>query len=239
MDKLFLCIVCITLHVQLCAQNVTIPPNRIPIRYIDFMAYVMVYDGKVKTSSLNNERTYYWIKAKQIHQSKGGYEGDLLHGEYTALYRNDQLKEKGSYNKGLKTGEWKEWYTNGELKLVSHYKNGYSSGSFLYYNESGKLIKKEYYRSGNLNGKQFEYKDSTIIIAKYKYGRLVVPKTKKPKKVKIEKGIEVNPQLAPEKQEKERKKLFKKKNVEKSDRPENDKKSKPVSVKKSKQTEKV
>jgi hypothetical protein len=176
MKKIFVCATCIVLHLVTYAQDFNLPKNRIPVKYPDFMAYVLTYDGKIKTTSLANERTYYWLKAKQIHSSKGGYEGDLLHGEYTSLYRNDALKEKGTYTKGLKTGEWKEWHINGELKLVSHYKKGSASGVFTYYNEAGKVIRKELYKNGRMHGRQHVYNDTAEVVTKYNRGKLVTPK---------------------------------------------------------------
>ena len=177
--RFLICATCIPLHLALTAQDFAVPKNRIPVKYSDFMAYVLTYEGKVKTSSLQNECTYYWIKAKQIHSSKGGYEGDLLHGEYTALYRNDALKEKGTYNKGLKVGEWKEWHLNGELKLISHYKKGFARGTFIYYNESGKIVRREYYKSGKLHGRQHVYNDTAETVLRYKRGKLITPKNER------------------------------------------------------------
>lgn len=226
------------------AQKILIPKNRIPVHQADFFAWVEVYDGEIKTSSLENNKTYYWIKAKQIHTSKGGYYGELLHGEYTALYKTDALKEKGKYSKGLKTGEWKEWHPNGELLCISHWKNGLPKGSFCYYNTSGKITRREWYKNGLLHGKQMTYTDSIETITKYRKGKAVQTKTPKAKKtfnkkekIKIEPGQEIpvvkDTSVSPQPQ-KEKKKFFrlKKENTppeqekEKKDEPEREKKKK-------------
>lgn len=175
-----------------------IPKNKIPVHQGNFFAWVEVYDGEIKTRRIENDRTYYWIKAKQIHTSKGGYHGELLHGEYTALYKTDALKEKGMYVKGLKTGEWKEWHPNGELKCISHWKSGRQSGLITHYNEKGEITRKEKYKHGVLHGRQTYLTDTSETSIRYRNGKPVIkkPKTKK-QKVEIEKGYEVEPNKDP------------------------------------------
>lgn len=144
--------------------------KRIPVQYPTYLAYVEVYEHKTDPKKLDNTKFYYWIKAKKIHSSKGGYEGELLHGDYTALYTNDALKEKGRFNKGLKTGEWKEWYPNGELMKITRYTRGLLNGTSKTYNERGKLTVSETYKDGKLHGKQIFYLDSTRVIKTFKNG---------------------------------------------------------------------
>lgn len=173
------------------AQNLVIPERSVPIIHADFSEWVLVYNDDVKTSKLENDKTYYWLKAKHIHTSKGGYEGHLLHGEYTALYKDNALKEKGSFYKGLKSGEWKTWYPNGEIMQISRWRKGKISGAISYYNSEGKLIKKENYKSGLQHGSQIVYNDSSEVIIKFRNGKEII---KKPKRVKtkVEKGEKID-----------------------------------------------
>lgn len=187
MKKLFYFFCLLSIHTS--AQDIVIPRNRIPVQQDGFFAWVQVFDGNIKASSVENNKTYFWLKAKQVHASKGGYAGELLDGEYLALYKTDALKEKGHYNKGLKNGEWKEWYLDGELKLISHWKNGLQKGAFIYYNEKGKVVQKHWYRNGALHGKQYSYTDSTETFVRYRKGHLVKPKIRtKKRKIKMEKA---------------------------------------------------
>lgn len=177
------------------AQKIVIPKNRIPVQHPDFHAWVEVYEGEIKHSALDDRKFYAWLKAKQVHTSRGGYEGELLHGNYTALYKTDALKEKGVYNKGLKTGTWKEWHINGELKCVSHWKKGNASGNFTYYNTSGKMVQRENYKNGHLHGRQYTYSDSAETISRYRNGKKIIPKQKiKKQKVKAVRAKEVLPE---------------------------------------------
>ncbi len=177
--------------VHLNSQNLTIPERSIPIKHSDYSEWVLVYNDDIKTSKLENDKTYYWLKAKQIHTSKGGYEGNLLHGEYTALYQDNSLREKGTFYKGLKSGEWKMWYPNGEIKQITRWRKGKISGRITYYDAQGKLMKKENYRAGELHGSQIEYKDSIEVIRKFRNGTEIIRKPKKEKKliVNSEEGV--------------------------------------------------
>lgn len=174
-----------------CAQDIKLPPNRIPVHQTDAYVWVMVYDGDIKSSKLEDEKTYYWLKAKQIHQSKGGYDGDLLHGEYTALYKNDALKEKGLYVKGLKHGTWKTWHPNGELASITQWKNGIQRGTAEYRNVDGRLIKLEKFKNGQLHGKQFYYADSSEIVKDFKNGREKFKKQKSTSRWKLKRNSSV------------------------------------------------
>lgn len=169
------------------AQNLTIPERSIPITHTDYSEWVLVYNDDVKTSKLENDKTYYWLKAKHIHSSKGGYEGNLLHGEYTALYKDNSLKEKGTFYKGLKSGEWKTWHPNGELMQINHWRKGKLSGTVYSYDIHGNATKKENYKNGLKHGSQITYTDSIPAIHKFRHGKELIPKTKKVKN-NIQKG---------------------------------------------------
>jgi antitoxin component YwqK of YwqJK toxin-antitoxin module len=84
--------------------------------YLNYPAYsvrasVLHHNGKVKP---REGYTYFWFGSNAIHETQGGFDGKLLHGEYKAFFLDNQLKEWGSFSNGLKTGEWKYWHTNGK-----------------------------------------------------------------------------------------------------------------------------
>lgn len=130
--------------------------------------------------SLN--RTYFWYKSNEIHQSKGGYSGNLLHGKYVKYYITNNLAEKGSFSYGLKKGEWKSWYKNGSLKVIHNWKKGELSGEYFSHNDSGKLLVEGRYSKGKKVGKWIDYvkKDTTH----YKKGVVFL------KKIKDTSGVE-------------------------------------------------
>lgn len=143
---------------------------------------VPVKDVKTK---VNNERTYSWYKSNQIMQTKGGYDGKLLHGVFSEFYLNNNLKEKGSFKKGLKNGEWKSWYEDGQLKAIVKYCNGLNHGNYKSYNEKGELILEAKYKKGKFHGETISFENGKVFaVHKYKKGNEVFPK---PKKIKEEK----------------------------------------------------
>lgn len=132
--------------------------------------------------SLNS--TYYWYKSNEIHQSKGGYSGNLLHGDYTRYYITNQLSEKGVFSFGLKVKEWKSWFKNGQLKSVCNWKNGRLSGNYTLYDDFGKILLSGKYSKGNKVGKWIDYvKKDTIC---YKKGNVFLKKSKDSSIVKKE-----------------------------------------------------
>src|SRR5690349_19672675 len=71
------------------AQDFKIPKQTIPVINQGFRTLVQVYDGTKTIKNPNNKRFYFWLKAKEVHFTQGGYEGDLLHGEYTVFYPSE------------------------------------------------------------------------------------------------------------------------------------------------------
>lgn len=148
---------------------------------------VPVKDIKIK---VNNELTYSWYKSNQILQTKGGYDGKLLHGVFAEFYLNNNLKEKGIYKKGLKNREWKSWHENGQLKEIVKYCNGLNHGKYQSYNEKGELTLEANYKKGKLHGETVSFENGKILARhKYKKGNEVFPK---PKKIKEEKKKKFN-----------------------------------------------
>jgi len=132
--------------------------------------------------SLN--RTYFWYKSNEIHQSKGDYSGDLLQGNYVRHYITNELAEKGNFSYGLKKGKWKSWYKNGNLKAINNWKKGELSGEYFLQNDSGELLLKGKYSKGKRVGKWVDYikKDTT----RYKKGVVFIKKIKDTNAVKKE-----------------------------------------------------
>ncbi len=106
--------------------------------------------------------TYYWYAMETIHKTKGGFDGDLLHGVYTSYYLSGDLKEKGMFSGGLKVGEWKEWYPNGELKSITNWRKGQLWGAHTTYTENGVIKSHVNYKAGVLSDKDTEVEEEPV-----------------------------------------------------------------------------
>ncbi|MCA6363623.1 MAG: toxin-antitoxin system YwqK family antitoxin [Bacteroidetes bacterium] len=153
--------------------------------YLNYPTYsvrasVLHHNGKIKP---REGYTYFWFGSNAIHETQGGFDGKLLHGEYKAFYLDNQLKEWGMFSNGRKTGEWKYWHTNGKLAEVSEFVNGKKHGQANYYNTEGKILRTEHYKHGKLHGNVTAFENDTKKITRYKKGNEVIPK---PEKVKAD-----------------------------------------------------
>jgi len=81
-------------------------------------------DNQHKKIKPKNNKTYYWLKAKNIISTQGGYQESLLHGNYSENYSNHQLKILGTFKYGLKHKTWKYWDKNGQLQKIETWVNG-------------------------------------------------------------------------------------------------------------------
>jgi hypothetical protein len=119
-------------------------------------------------------------------ETKGGYDGKLLHGYYKSFYLNNQLKESGEIKYGTKHKEWRYWYSDGTLKEIINWKEGRKDGVYKIFNDQGKLIAKGYFKNDLIHGKFYTYDNSEKITAtkKYRYGKEILPKVKRTKKQK-------------------------------------------------------
>lgn len=122
---------------------------------------------------------YYWFKPDTILVTNNGFDGKLLHGDYTVFYPNKNLKEKGTFQNGLKTGEWKSWFDNGEVQSVSHWKLGRQEGLFTEFDRSGKALRKGSYKRGRLRGDLQELGKDTTTTQQNKRGKRVIEKANK------------------------------------------------------------
>jgi hypothetical protein len=141
-----------------------------------------------KNIKVNNNRVYLWYSSQKILETRGGFDGKLIHGNYSAFYLNNQLKEKGQIRYGLKNKEWKYWYSDGTLKEVIDWKRGLKHGKYLLYNDNGQLIAYSHFKNDKLNGKFYTYSSTGKILEKkrYKKGEEVIPKIKT-KRLKLNK----------------------------------------------------
>ena len=108
-------------------------------------------------------------------QTKGGYDGKLLHGEYTSFYLSDNLKEKGWFCKGLKCGKWIQWYENGKIKETGHWKNGLRNGKTQSFNINGEKLMVAEYEDDQLDGTVMTFEgDKMTSCKKYDEGKELI-----------------------------------------------------------------
>src|SRR3954471_4133174 len=127
--RLIAALVCIG-YTGLCQKPIA------PDKIIAFNITVNHDDYTVKTQMLkdpkkikvDNELSYLWFYSNKIMETKGGYDGKLIHGYYKSFYLNNQLRESGEIKYGVKHHEWRNWYNDGKLKEVSTWKNGRKNG---------------------------------------------------------------------------------------------------------------
>ncbi|MBI4946041.1 MAG: hypothetical protein HY840_06535 [Bacteroidetes bacterium] len=182
----------------------------------------VLYKTKGLAAAKEN-KMYYWYSPNQIMETKGGYSGRLLHGNYSSFYGNNNLKEKGQFSKGLKSGKWTKWYDNGKLMEITNWKGSEKNGKYKLYNDQGEIVLEARFKNDKLSGKSTSYHLGKVLdVKRYKDGNEVPPK---PEKVKKEKSPKEKPQKdkvqTEKKSFKERisgfwKKIFKKKEKDKT-----------------------
>lgn len=164
----------------------------ITVNYDDYTIKTQMLSQN-KEIDVDNERTYLWYSAQKIMETKGGFDGRLIHGKYRAFYLNNQLKELGSIKYGLKNKEWKYWYPDGKLKEVIRWKKGVKDGLYQLYSDNGKLMAKGHFKKDKLNGRLYTYDNNGKVLDKKKFrnGDEIIAKVKpvKEKKEKSEKPV--------------------------------------------------
>jgi hypothetical protein len=207
-----------------------------PSKLKQFNITVNFEDYTVKTQMLSqnkkitvsNDRSYMWYTSQKIMETKGGYDGKLIHGTYRAFYLNNQLKEKGCIKYGLKHSQWKYWYADGKLKEVINWKKGVKNGSYYLYNDYGQLMAKSNFKNDKLHGSFYTYGTNGKLLEKKKYrnGEEIAAKVKTNKK--LFRGRKKEPTLslkdAGTKKESFLKRLFKKNNTAPKEKPAKEKK---------------
>jgi MORN repeat variant len=155
------------------AQRPSQETNARPYRTDSTDVYLHLYEvnEKVKVKDCTS-CLFHWFKNGKIQTTRGGYDGRLLHGNFSELYLNGALKQQGEFKKGLKDGEWRQWHDNGELLVLSKYKSGKLFGDYSEFDRAGKLIRSMTYKNGLPHGRAFTYSDSTYVVETYKKGVL-------------------------------------------------------------------
>lgn len=131
-------------------------------------AHIFTTEKKIKARP---NLIYFWYYSNKILQTQGGYDGKLLHGEYTCFYLNNNLKEKGDFKKGLKNGTWISWFENGKVEAVRNWKAGQLEGKSQSYDLNGNMTDETSYHNNILHGTKKIYKDGKLTSEKrYKNG---------------------------------------------------------------------
>lgn len=194
-----------------------------PDKMKSFNVTVNYPDYTVKTQMLKDPKkftpdvdlTYHWYTAQKIMETKGGFDGKLLHGYYKSFYLTDQLFESGEFKYGVKTGEWKNWFPDGKIKEITNWKNGKKNGEYQLYTDLGVLMATGKFKNDELTG-QFKTYDNfgkVTSVRKYKNGKEIIKKEKIKKEASTSsanKKSKDNPENSTE-PKKEKKKLFKEK----------------------------
>lgn len=143
----------------------------------------VVYENK--SIRVDENLSYFWYSSNKIMETKGGYDGRMLDGNYTSYYLNDNLHEKGQFSNGLKNGQWTLWYENGKIKEISHWKHGLKDGLFKKFDVRGNLQQVANMKHGKLHGAVLQYNADTIQRKqKYVHGVEKLPKVPKVKTAK-------------------------------------------------------
>ncbi|KAA9324902.1 toxin-antitoxin system YwqK family antitoxin [Adhaeribacter soli] len=124
------------------------------------------------------DRTYSWFRANQVHFTQGAFMGKLLSGDYLLFYRDGNIIEKGNIKKGQKEGKWARWHNNGRIKKKEVWRNGNKHGYSEVFDPAGNLVFKGKYKDGALHGKVYTLKDSVYSKVKFKHGNPQVEKVK-------------------------------------------------------------
>lgn len=152
------------------------------VNYSDYTVKTQILKENKKTSP-NADLTYAWYTSQKIIETKGGFDGKLIHGYYRAFYLNDQLKESGEYRFGVKNSLWKSWYPDGKLKEITRWRRGIKTGEFSLYNDDGRIMVKGRFKEGKLHGRLYAFGNDGKIssVQKFKNGRELRGKEKKQK----------------------------------------------------------
>jgi len=150
----------------LSAIGVGLPPSKSDIQKkiirqgsFDIEFFVSLKDSH----SFDLDKTYFWYKSGEIHQSVSGSGGLLLHSEFKKHYRSNQLAETGTFNYGLKHGIWKKWNENGKIKLIEEWKKGQRNGIYIGFDSIGNRLYKGYYKNNYKSGDWIDYKKKDTI----------------------------------------------------------------------------
>lgn len=138
----------------------------------------------LKTIEPQKAKTYYWFKGGAIHNAQGGVAGELLNGNFSKMFLDNQLAEQGEFKDGLKNGTWKTWHQNGKLESTAYWSGGFKDGSYYTYSVNGDLLEQGYFRKDKKQGRWVDFiKKDTVT---YKDGTVIIPKPKLTKEEKLQ-----------------------------------------------------
>lgn len=160
-------------YITLFLAFLIVPQKRI-INTHDFDYEFYISSEKIKKPKI--EKTYFWYKTGEIHQSTADIGGSVLVDTYVKYYKSKQLAEKGIFDNGLKDGIWKNWHKNGKLSKIEKWKNGFRHGDFITYTENGEKILEGKYKNHKKHGAWIDYVSKDTLV--YKKG-VVIPKKQK------------------------------------------------------------
>ncbi len=143
---------CMITFVLFSFTNDRVQKKKIRNKNFDIQFYVSLRNKKT-----TKDKTYYWYKSGDIHNSFGDSGGELLHQEYIKHYAGNAIAEKGKFRYGLKIGTWKKWHSNGLLKEQIIWNNGERNGKYYGYSESGLLVLKGKYKNNKRHAVWVEY----------------------------------------------------------------------------------
>ncbi len=175
----------------------------------DIECYVSLKEGP----SFKEDKLYHWFKSGEIHTSRYGAGGPVLHKTYSKFHKSNQLVEQGDFFYGLKDGVWKTWSRDGQLKKTLEWHKGEKSGDFVSYDSSGNIIEKGRFRKNQKIGTWVNLKTKDTIV--YKKGEVFV-KEEKPKKEGFFKRLFKKKEGKDKKKKKEKNKNIKTKTQAKS-----------------------
>jgi antitoxin component YwqK of YwqJK toxin-antitoxin module len=192
MDKITISYILLIISYQLCSQKFVEPDKQkqfnITVNYDDYTVKTQMLSAN-KEIKINNTKTYLWYGSQKIMETKGGFDGKLIHGKYNSFYLNNQLKEQGIIKYGLRHKQWKYWYPDGKLKEIITWKNGVKNGHYELYNDNGQVMAKGHFKNDKLHGKFFTYNPGGKVAESkvYKDGdEVIAPMKKKKSSVKKE-----------------------------------------------------
>lgn len=151
--------------------------NRVIINSRDSVVYAYIYRDGDKNVNPRFDKYYYWFASNDIKRTKGGYDGKLLHGDYSAFFLNKDLLSQGKFRYGLKQGEWKSWYKGGEIKSKEKWHKGVVVGTSHYYSSAGLIQEKRKYTDKKGSRIVTSYNDQGGILSKKYYEKNILINT--------------------------------------------------------------
>ena len=138
----------------------------------DTVFTVRLYKGS-KAPKMQPFSRYHWYKNNELHTTMGDYTGQLLHGEFMGMTKENELLIKGYFDKGLKEGTWKSWFPDGQYHELAEYDEGVLDGDYRKYTDSGRLLQEGKYKKGAFFGELYHYEHQQLdSVTIYKKGRV-------------------------------------------------------------------